>query len=615
MWKWRERLLSGRKRLEQEQRQNAALVQRLRAMFDQHSALKVVFDSRTGELLEANSAILNYFGYTREEVIGRRVQEFNLLPPEILDEKFNSEINGVLFSAAPHILRSGETKLFDAYASAILDGESRLLYAILFDVTDREKYRSEMLHERELLSTTLKSIGDGVVTTDALGMITSINSVAEKLTGWNSGIAMGRPFTDVFILRNEYTGATVENPIRKVLETGRVIGLANHTELVNRHGGCTPIADSAAPIRMEDGRIFGVVMVFRDVSDEKEHNKQIEFLSYHDSLTGLYNRSYMERALSRLDTADNLPISVVMGDVNGLKLTNDVFGHKAGDALLWNVAKLLEESCKAGDIIARWGGDEFVIFMPRTDQNTAEEFIQNLKSAHIGINGSNLRLSLSLGCATKDSEDQSLPDGLREAEESMYHQKLLDGKSYRNAILNTLLATLYEKSNVTEEHSKRLERYCHSIGRQFRLSSKEMDELSLLALLHDIGKVGIDSNILKKTGALTSAEWDEIKRHPEIGYRIAQATPELAVVADLILSHHERWDGSGYPRGLKGAEIPLPCRILAVADAYDAMMSDREYRNAMSREDAVYELEKNAGMQFEPGIVKFFAGTLRKYTE
>ena len=174
-----------------------------------------------------------------------------------------------------------------------------------------------------------------------------------------------------------------------------------------------------------------------------------------------------------------------------------------------------------------------------------------------------------------------------------------------------MLVTLYEKSNETEEHSKRIETYCHAIGRKLHLSSKEMDELSLLALLHDIGKVSIDPNILKKPGPLTPEEWEEMKRHTQIGYRIAQVTPELAVVADLILSHHERWDGNGYPRGLKEGEIPLSCRILSVADAYDAMTNDRVYRKAMSNEKAVYELEKNSGTQFEPSIVRLFTDFLQ----
>lgn len=307
-----------------------------------------------------------------------------------------------------------------------------------------------------------------------------------------------------------------------------------------------------------------------------------------------------------MDAPENLPFSVIMGDVNGLKITNDAFGHEAGDSLLQHVAALLSRNCRSGDLIARWGGDEFVILMPQTGLLEVEKIVERIKNDHIFIDKSGLQLSFSLGCAVKRTEEESIHAVMREAEENMYHQKLLDGKSYRNTIINTLLATLYEKSMETEEHSKRLEANCHAIGTMMRLSSKEMDELSLLAILHDIGKVAVNPSILKKNGPLTSHEWEEMKRHPEIGYRIVQATPELANVADFILSHHERWDGRGYPRGLAGQEIPLVCRILAVTDAYDAMTNDRSYRSAMTHEKAILELRENTGAQFDPDVVDAF---------
>ncbi|MEM5770882.1 MAG: diguanylate cyclase, partial [Bacillota bacterium] len=376
---------------------------RLQAMFEQHSALKVVLDGETKKIVDANPSLCSYFGVTKQELLGRAIQDFNLLPAHILEEQFQNASSGkAMFFAAPHRLKSGEIKLLDVYASVIYDGGRQLVYAILFDSTDREHYREALVQEKELLRTTLQSIGDGVVTTDNLGVITGMNSEAEKLTGWERGFAVGRPFTDVFVLQNEDTGQTVENPIQKVLETGVVVGLANHTELVSRHGEYIPIADSAAPIKAEDGRTFGVVMVFRDVSNDKEHSKEIEYLSYHDSLTGLYNRRYVEEMMARPDTAAQLPVSVIMADVNGLKITNDVFGHKAGDALLESVAALMRKCCNEGNLIARWGGDEFVILMPGTKLESAEAVIQKMKDAHIEIEGSSLSLSLSLGCACKD---------------------------------------------------------------------------------------------------------------------------------------------------------------------------------------------------------------------
>lgn len=194
----------------------------------------------------------------------------------------------------------------------------------------------------------------------------------------------------------------------------------------------------------------------------------------------------------------------------------------------------------------------------------------------------------------------------------MYQQKLLQGKSFRNSIINTLLAMLYEKSTETEEHCKRLEAYCVAIGQKMNLTTKDLDELSLLALLHDIGKVVIPPSLLKKPGPLTPAEWEEMRRHPEIGYRIARESTELASISNLILSHHERWDGKGYPRGLIGEDIPLACRIISVVDAFDAMTNNRVYRKAMSVEEAITEIKKNAGTQFDPQIVEVFLEILKE---
>lgn len=595
------------------QGENEALVARLQAMFNQHSAIKLIFDSETGNILDVNPAACQFYGYSRREFLNLTIQDLNILPVDLQAQDQEIEQHGdILLSAVPQRMKNGETRMLDIYSSMIVSGETRFRFSIVFDATDREAFRSELMREKELFRTTLRSIGDGVITTSEAGLVTGMNQVAEALTGWTQEEAAGRPFAEVFPLRAEGTGEPIGDITQKVLETGCVMEFSSDMELTCRSGRVIPVADSAAPIRTEDGQIRGVVMVFRDVSREKDYRNAIEYLSYHDSLTGLYNRRYIEQHMAELDREENLPISVVMGDVNGLKITNDVFGHKAGDTLLQNVALVLLKNGRAGDLIARWGGDEFVVFMPRTEPDAAEVFIRRVKDTRISLEGSGLPLSLSLGCARKKSGEENIEGILREAEEYMYHQKLLDGKSYRNAIINTLLATLYEKSNETEAHSTRLEQHCHAIGRKLQLSSREMDELSLLALLHDIGKVSIQHDILKKPGPLAPSEWEEMKRHSEIGYRIARATPELSVVAELILLHHERWDGAGYPRGLKESAIPLACRILSVADAFDAMTNDRIYRKAMSWRTAMGELEENAGTQFDPDVIQVFLTVLRE---
>lgn len=399
----------------------------------------------------------------------------------------------------------------------------------------------------------------------------------------------------------------------KVLETGKTIGLANNTVLIAKDGRQIPIADSAAPIKDEQAQTFGVVMVFRDVTKEKAWEKEILNLSYHDLLTSLYNRRFMEEQIKRLEKSRELPISVIMADVNGLKLANDVFGHEEGDKLLIKAAEVLKESCRKEDIIARWGGDEFLILLPRTSAKTAEEIIERIKNGSLHVKSGKTKLSIALGYAVRRKDSESLVNVVEEAEEAMHKKKLLESKSYRNAVINTLLTTLYIKSSETKEHGERLKNYCLKMGREMRLSAKEMDELALFAVLHDIGKVGIKESVLQKPGALTAEEWEEIKKHPEIGWRIAQNTQELVVIAEYILCHHERWDGKGYPWGLKGEEIPLLCRILAVADAYDAMTNSRSYRKALSRKEAIAEIKRNAGTQFDPEVVDVFLNIITNY--
>ncbi len=585
----------------------------LQAMFSEHSATMLLVDPETGRVIDANPAACEFYGYSRGELLEMFIQDINILSEEeVYRRRLMACAGHQRYFLFPHRLKNGEIRLVDVFSCPIAYGGRSVLFSIIFDVTDREDYREAMNRERELLSVTLHSIGDGVVTTDSGGLVTSLNKAAEEITGWTEEEALGQHFSDIIRLKCEETGKEIDNPIEQVLKSGLIVGLANHTLLIRRDGEVVPIDDSAAPIQNDTGKFFGVVMVFRDVSRDKEQQRQILYLSYHDPLTGLYNRRYLEEQLKALDARQHLPLAVVMGDVNGLKITNDVFGHGAGDMLLKKVAEVLRENCRKTDILARWGGDEFLLLMPRVNPKDAERFVERVKSGFAEKSEGNLHLSVSFGCAVKTNPEEDLQAVLKKAEEWMYHQKLMEGSSYRNTIMSTLLATLHENSLETEAHAERIKTYCQAMGHALELTGAEQNELALLAVLHDIGKIGVRQSILQKPGPLTKEEWEEIKRHSEIGYRIAQNTPELSVVADYILSHHERWNGKGYPRSLKGGEIPLLCRILAVADAYDAMTSDRVYRKALTSEAARVELRKNAGTQFDPTLVDLFLAMLEK---
>lgn len=346
--------------------------------------------------------------------------------------------------------------------------------------------------------------------------------------------------------------------------------------------------------------------LWRDINDRKQLEHKLEFLSYHDQLTGLYNRRFFEKELAQLDTENNLPLTLVMADVNGLKLVNDSFGHFAGDELLKKVAEIMKSGCPNNCTIARLAGDEFVIILPKTDTLSTERIIKNIKDLALKENVSSVEISISFGFETKKSIEENISDILKKAEDHMYKKKLFESPSMRGKTINTIITTLHEKNKREEQHSYRVSNLCESMGRAIGLSEDEVRELKTVGLLHDIGKIAIEENILNKPGKLTPEEWDEIKRHPEIGYRILSTANEMSEMAEYVLAHHEKWNGFGYPKQLKEEEIPLQSRIIAIADSYDAMISERSYRDALPEEVAIQELKTNAGIQFDARLVKIF---------
>lgn len=578
--------------------------EQLLSIFDNLGSFSYVADMETYEILYANTNSNKYF---TESLVGK-------ICYEALQGK-----NSPCDFCTNHILKKTKKPYEWDHHNPTIGTDFHLIdrtirwpdgrnvrFELAIDITERKQTEKNLFSEKERLKVTLLSIGDGVITTDNTGRITMLNKVAEELTGWNTQDASGMPLTDVFNIINKTTRRKCENPVDTVLKTGKIVGLANHTVLIAKDFTEKDIGDSAAPIKDTDGNIIGVVLVFRDVTQEVRKKEAIEFLSSHDSVTGIFNRSFFEQSIKDIDKENNLPISLIMGDVNGLKMTNDIFGHQEGDQILKSIASIMKSSCRSQDIVARWGGDEFVILLKNTSDAKARSICKIIKKKCAKTNNETVPLSISLGYATKEYLHQNIIQTLKRAEDIMYKKKFLESKSVRSSIIGSLKKTLYEKSTETEEHAERLTEYCNIVGKTMKLSSNEINDLHLLSVLHDIGKTAIRDSILKKPGPLTDEEWVEMKRHPEIGYRIAQSVPELSQIAEYILSHHERWDGKGYPQGLRSQNIPLPSRIIAVADAYDAMINDRLYRKALPINIAKQELMTNSGTQFDPLVVNIF---------
>lgn len=489
------------------------------------------------------------------------------------------------------------------------------IHGLITTLEERIKDRTKKLEEtivqlknsEDDIRLLLDSTAEAIYGVDMKGNCTFCNASCLKILGYQQPeelIGKNMHYTIHGKRRDGTPIAQEECRLVKTLSAGECVH-AEDEVFWRSDDTCFPVEYFSYP-QYRDGKFVGVVVTFLDITERKKSEAEIVYLSYHDQLTGLYNRRFFEEELRRLDTPRNFPLTIVMADMNGLKLINDSFGHVMGDKLLMKAAEVLTKGCRSGDIVARLGGDEFVILLPKTDCSEAEQIIMRIKNIALKEKVDSISVSISFGCGTKKIEEEIMEEVFKIAEDQMYRNKLFESQSMRGKMVNTIISTLYEKNKREELHSKRVSELCKLMGETLDLPEGDIRELKTVGLLHDIGTIAIEESILNKPGKLTDNEWEEIKRHPEIGYRILSTVNNLSEMAQYVLAHHERWDGNGYPKGLQGTEIPLQSRIINIVDAYDTMTHDTSYRKALTEKEAIAELQKNAGAQFDPALIKIF---------
>lgn len=351
-----------------------------------------------------------------------------------------------------------------------------------------------------------------------------------------------------------------------------------------------------------------ILIIIRDITERMQMELRLREMAEQDSLTKLYNRNYFMEKLDRFEGKEIEEFTLMLIDIDGLKLVNDTLGHLCGDSIIIGVANILNSIFGESGFVSRVGGDEFGIVLIGYSQDEVERLLENMtkKIDEHNEHRDLIKISVSSGYSFQRKGRIRTNSMFQEADNNMYQNKLLKETSNRNSLVKALMKTLEVKDYITEGHADRLEELSLEMAKALKLPQHQVDRIKLLAKFHDIGKVGIPDSILLKPTNLTSEEWLIMKSHSGIGKRIAEVSPELRDISNLIYHHHERFDGTGYPMGLSGQDIPIECRILSIVDTYDAMTNDRPYRKAQSAEDAAAEIVRCSGTQFDSHLADIF---------
>lgn len=582
----------------------------------------VWFKDPDGRYLCVNEHFTKYAGKPKPQIRGRT--DYDLYPAEEAEIYVNSDqaaLSGLHPGFYESQYRPGLFK--EEFKAPAYDSEGRLAGTTGYsrDITEQVRVSRALRKSEQRFRTIFEEAPLGVGVFDShTGQAVMVNAKFLEIVGHSRDEIDTLPWQayshpDEIQENLDNMALLVENRIGSFCMDKRFI--RSDGSIVWAHMTIAPISDPEDGVadpawdRLDPHQHLCMLV---DVTEQKKREQEILYLSYRDALTGLYNRAFYNEEKSRLDTERQLPFSIILGDVNGLKLTNDMFGHEAGDQLLNDMSDILRRCCRAEDIVARIGGDEFAILLPATDAATARGITQRIyeecRSGAAGAEGARfLRPSIALGCAAKTSPSQRIEAIEKEAEEIMYRRKLIERNNTRQTLISSIRSVMLEKTPDSWENAERRIALIRAIAGRLGLPARETEPLELLAVLYDVGEIHLPREVLFKESPLDASEWSLVHNHPEAGYRIAQAVPELQPIADAIYSHHENWDGKGYPRGLAGEAIPLAARILALVDAYDAMTSDRPYRKALSRTEALDAIRAGAGSRFDPLLADLFLET------
>lgn len=475
------------------------------------------------------------------------------------------------------------------------------------EILERAKTEQELADKEQRLRLVTDNMLDLVAQVDSEGRVQYLSPSCKSMLGYDPSALLG---SSAYRYIHEADLAAIRAAYEQVLLTGSPV--TAECRIRHARGHWLWIEGVGQKVIDQDGRRITIVTTCRDVTNRRRMEQQLKFQAVRDPVTGLHNRTYFELEMGRMSDVAMHPVGLIICDLDGLKYVNDTLGHDAGDNLLATAADILRDCFRKNEIIARIGGDEFAIVLPKTDEAQMNHGRSRIRAAIVAYNTKKpkIPLNVSIGSAIT-GESVSIGGLFKAADNSMYREKLHSQQSSRSSVVHALKKALEARDYVTEGHANRLRDLTVHLAKICGLPDYRLTDLRLFAEFHDIGKVGIPDQILFKPGPLTKAEVAIMRTHCEIGHRIAISTPDLEPIADWILMHHEWWNGKGYPNSVKGQQIPIECRILSIADAYDAMTNDRPYRKALTHTQALAEIIRCSGEQFDPELVERFAYMLK----
>lgn len=606
-------------------------------LFYEHGSVMMILDANTGWIVDVNRSALKFYGYTFDEMTRMRIHDINTLSVDEIDFEMKravaEERNYFIFK---HRLKSGEVRDVEVYSYPYKNKSGQmLLYSIIHDITEKERakdrfkgalilliigtilflafiaiYLATVLKNRNAiriksneLENLFNNIEDGFISADLTGYIINVNPVALKILKCDISKLEGANIKNVYKRYDSVSQEAIGFDINTTYNNREVL-------LKDHEGKMVCIEETLVQVRDLNNKVTGIVIAFKDMTEHIEKQRRIEYLSYHDQLTGLFNRRYLENVVERFEENQNHPVVIMMLDVNGLKLVNDAFGHQQGDALLVGISKALQEYFDDSVVIARTGGDEFVVLF---ENQTVEEVELKAKAFKIAIAQRRIEsipLSASIGVFPWDLSDAFF-NAARIAEDRMYEDKLKESIMFKQSVLENIEAVYIHSKETYKTHSQTVSSWACRFGQLLSVTDDVLEKLNLAARFHDVGVMVIEKQNILNAFENEEEEIKAFRKHPEIGYHILKSVCEYMEVAEWILVHHERWDGSGYPRGLLGGQINYYGRILAIAEEMATKVSRQTVVDKEQLKGILEEVFSEAGSKFDPEII----GLLRSKQE